>query len=100
MLRDPKGHKLYIADFTAFDDRFIIICSACGSYTSDGRTVNLQEKCDNRFKSDGAKAAWKRVGELKHPSYKHGPAKVLEPALALDLRRVEDRTGGRGPARG
>ena len=87
VLRDPKGHNLYIADFTAFDDRFVIICSACGAYTIEGRPVNLQTSCDNKFKSDGSRAAWTRVGELKHPSYKHGPAKVLEPALALDLRR-------------
>ena len=87
LLRDPKGHKLFIADFSAMDDKFVIVCGLCGCFTTEGRTVGLKLPCPpGGFKSPGARAAWTRVCELKHPSHKLGPAKVLEQAVALDLR--------------
>jgi hypothetical protein len=66
----------------------VVICSRCGHFATSNRKTKLQtESCPSTgpqtaFQSEGARHAYRRVGEGKHPAYKHGEAKVLDPCIS------------------
>jgi hypothetical protein len=98
LLEDPRGHKLQIATFT---DTFgvVVICSACGHFCSSSRTTDLHKKaCQAKggqavFASPGARQAYLRVVEGKHPTHAKGDAKVLDPCISADALLAFARGG-------
>ena len=97
LLHRPQGHRLQVATFTS-GAGLVVICSACGRFTtSNRRGVLHKEPCpassgQASFQSDGARFAYKRVCEGKHPAYKHGDSKVLKACtLPLTGAGVVDR---------
>ena len=99
ILFDPKGHKLQVATFT---DSFgvVVICSACGHFTASNREGQLHKKAckatggQAAFASPGARAAYLRVAEGKHPKHAKGEAKVLDPCLSAAALLALAREGG------
>jgi rubredoxin len=83
LVRDPRGHVLQIAPYSN-GSSVILICSRCGRFAgSNRRNTKLHtETCLGVFGSDGARYAYKRVCERKHPTYGKGEAQILEPCLA------------------
>ncbi len=84
LVRTPRKHVLQIAPHS--DGSAVgIICSRCGHFAATKRrnTKLHTHDCTGGFASDGAKHAYKRVCERKHPTYSKGEAKVLEPAFAV-----------------
>ncbi len=104
LLHRPQGHKLQVATFTS-GAGLVVICSACGRFTTSNRRGMLhKEPCpassgQASFQSDGARFAYKRVCEGKHPAYKEGAEKVLEPCMAAAtlLRIAEEREEAEAP---
>ncbi len=91
LLNRPRGHKLQIATFTS-GAGLVVICSGCGRFTtSNRRGVLHNEPCPSEgraqavFQSDGARFSYKRVCEGKHPSYKQGSSKVLDPCISAEM---------------
>jgi hypothetical protein len=102
LLQHPQGHKLQIATFTS-GAGIVVICSGCGRFTtSNRRGVLHKERCPSvdqaAFQSDGAKNSYRRVCEGKHPSYKEGNSKVLDPcfAAAALLEAAEGSSSSKG----
>ena len=86
---------MHVATFTDGSDGLVVICSQCGRFASSNRRGELHKHdCPSKgdqsaFQSDGARAAYRRVCEGKHPAYKHGNAKVLDPCVpAVALLRL------------
>ena len=82
LIRDPRGHTLHLAPYTD-GSSVIVICSKCGHFAgSKRRNTKLHTSpCKRVFGSDGAKYAYKRVCNKKHPTYSKGEAQILEPCL-------------------
>ena len=77
IFRAPKGHKLHIATFSDGASVPVVISSQCGRFTPSNRKTELHKKeCPGQgqqvFQLDGARAAYGRVCEGKHPAYKCG----------------------------
>ena len=95
LLQRPQGHKLQIAIFTS-GAGLVVICSGCGRFTtSNRRGVLHNEVCPAKgrsqaaFQSEGARFAYRRVCEGKHPAYKQGSSKILDPCVAAEtLQRL------------
>ena len=89
LMLNPRGHKLHVATFTS-GAGMVVICSRCGHFATSNRKVKLHTEKrpstgpQEAFQSDGARAAYRRVGEGKHPAYKHGDAKVLDPCISAE----------------
>ena len=98
IVRDPRGHVLQIAPYS---DRssVLIICSKCGHFAgSNRRNTKLHSSpCRRAFGSDGAKYAYKRVCEGKHPTYSRGGAKKMEPCLDASALVAPTLGGAAGP---
>ncbi len=90
LLRRPQGHRLQVATFTS-GAGLVVICSGCGRFTTSNRRGVLHtDPCPAKrsgqaaFQSEGARWAYKRVCEGKHPSYNQGNTRVLDPCMAAD----------------
>ena len=75
-----------------------MICSKCGHFAGSKRknTKLHTSPCKRVFGSDGAKYAYKRVCDRKHPTYSKGEAKVLEPCLEVSALVAPSLTGAAG----
>ena len=88
LIQDPRGHKLYVADYkTDRTEGLIMICSKCGHITEGQRASGLLADCNKEFRSDHTKSNWTRFKRLQHPSHAKGPGKVLvDPAATFAER--------------
>ncbi len=75
LVGNPRGHILHIAPYSD-GSSVILICSKCGHFAGSNRrhTKLHTSPCKGVFGSDGAKYAYKRVCERKHPTYGKGEA--------------------------
>ena len=82
LVRNSRGHTLYLSRPNSVE--LLVICGQCGYYTTGGQCRGLARPCGDSFPTSKCRTNWNRVSQLRHPDFKWGSAKVLEPLILVE----------------